>query len=44
VEISYNRFQRCISLPCDLTAAEVRLDCSNGILLVELITEENHRE
>jgi HSP20 family protein len=39
MEISYNRFQRCISLPCDLTGAEVRLDCSNGILLVELITE-----
>jgi len=44
MEISYNRFQRFISLPCDLTGAEVRVDCSNGILLIELITEGNRRE
>ena len=44
MEISYNRFERCILLPCDLTGAEVRVDCFNGILLIELITEGNNRE
>lgn len=44
MEISYNRFERCILLPCDLTGAEVRVDCFNGILLIELITEGNDRE
>ena len=44
MEISYNRFERLIPLPCDLEGAEVRVDCSNGILLIELITEDIGRE
>ena len=44
MEISYNRFERWIPLPCDLRGAEVRMDCCNGILLIELITEGNERE
>lgn len=44
MEISYNRFQRFIRIPGDLTGAKVRVECSEGILLVELITEENRRE
>ena len=44
MEISYNRFERLIPLPCDLKGAEVRVDCCNGILLIELITEGNGRE
>ena len=44
MEISYNRFERFILLPCDLKGAEVRVDCTNGILLIELITEGNSRE
>ena len=44
MEISYNRFERFIPLPCDLKGAEVRVDCTNGILLVELITEGISRE
>jgi HSP20 family molecular chaperone IbpA len=44
MEISYNRFERFIPLPCDLKGAEVRMDCTNGILLVELITEGISRE
>jgi HSP20 family protein len=44
MEISYNRFERFIPLPCDLTGAELRVDCFNGILLIELITEGNGRE
>jgi len=45
MEISYNSFQRFISLPGDLTGAEIiRIDCSNGLLLIELITEGNRRE
>ena len=44
MEISYNRFQRFIPLPCDLTRAEVRLRCSDGVLLIELMTEENRGE
>ena len=44
MEISYNRFQRFIPLPCDLTGAEVHLRCSEGILLIELNTEENPDE
>ena len=44
MEISYNRFERFIRLPCDLKGAKVRVDCCNGILLIELITEGNGRE
>lgn len=44
MEISYNRFERFIALPCDLTGAQVRVDCCDGILLVRLITEGDTRE
>ena len=41
MEISYNRFQRFIQIPGDLTGAEVHVECADGILLIELITEGN---
>lgn len=37
MEISYNRFQRSLELPCDLTHAEIRTDYRDGMLSV-LIT------
>ncbi|HEX9443105.1 MAG TPA: Hsp20/alpha crystallin family protein [Candidatus Binatia bacterium] len=36
MEISYNRFERTIDLPCELEGAEVALEAREGILLVRL--------
>ena len=44
MEISYNRFQRFIPLPHDLTDAAVHVRYSEGILLIELVTEGNPDE
>jgi HSP20 family protein len=37
MEISYNRFERTIDLPCVLDGAEVAIEGREGILLVRLI-------
>ena len=37
MEISYNRFERTIDLPCALDGAEVAIEGREGILLVRLI-------
>ena len=39
MEIAYNRFERTIELPCDLTQAQMGLEFQNGILLVRIKTE-----
>jgi HSP20 family protein len=44
MEISYNRFQRFIPLPCDLTGAEVHVEYADGVLLIRLMTEGNLSE
>ena len=36
MEISYNRFERTLELPCDLTGAEVEIGRREGILLLRL--------
>jgi HSP20 family protein len=36
MEISYNRFERMLELPCDLARAEVQLEGREGILLLRL--------
>jgi HSP20 family protein len=36
MEISYNRFERTVELPCDLEGAEVKIEGREGILLVRL--------
>src|SRR5919106_5522780 len=36
MEISYNRFERTLELPCDLEGAEVKVEGREGILLVRL--------
>jgi HSP20 family protein len=36
MEISYNRFERTLELPCDLEGAAVQLEGREGILLVRL--------
>jgi HSP20 family protein len=36
MEISYNRFERTIELPCVLDGAQVRVEGREGILLVRL--------
>ena len=36
MEISYNRFERTLELPCDLEGASVQLEAREGILLVRL--------
>jgi HSP20 family molecular chaperone IbpA len=42
MEISYNRFQRSVELPLDLTQAEIRNEYRDGMLLV-LITPRSSR-
>ena len=44
MEISYNRFERTLELPCDLEGAQIKLEGREGILLVRLICEGEHRE
>src|SRR5579871_1284662 len=39
MEISYNRFERTIEMPCNLDHARVSLEARDGILLVRMITE-----
>jgi HSP20 family molecular chaperone IbpA len=36
MEISYNRFERTLELPCDLSGAEVEIQGHEGILLLRL--------
>jgi HSP20 family protein len=36
MEISYNRFERTLRLPCELEGAEVEVEGRDGILLVRL--------
>lgn len=36
MEISYNRFERTIELPCDLAGAEAELESREGILSLRL--------
>ncbi|MDQ2695158.1 MAG: Hsp20/alpha crystallin family protein [Pseudomonadota bacterium] len=38
MEISYNRFHRCVELPCDPQRAQVSTDYRDGMLLVRLRT------
>jgi HSP20 family protein len=39
MEISYNRFERTIELPCELEQARLDSEFRNGILLVRVTTE-----
>jgi HSP20 family protein len=39
MEISYNRFERTLELPCDLDGAEVKVEGRDGILLLRLICQ-----
>ena len=41
MEISYNRFERTIELPCDLEPAEVATEYRDGMLLVRILLEQN---
>ena len=40
MEISYNRFERALELPCDLSAMAVAMDYRDGMLMVRLTCEE----
>jgi HSP20 family protein len=37
MEISYNRFERTIELPCALDGAQVHMEAREGILMVRLV-------
>lgn len=39
LEISYNRFERTIQLPCDLSATDYSLEFRYGYLLVRIATD-----
>lgn len=39
MEISYNRFERTIELPCDLKPAAITTEYRHGMLLVHIPTE-----
>jgi HSP20 family protein len=40
MEISWNRFERTVELPCSLDGARLGLELENGILLVRIVTAE----
>jgi HSP20 family protein len=44
MEISYNRFERTLELPCELDGAEIKLEGREGILLVRLTCQGENRE
>jgi HSP20 family protein len=39
LEIAYNRFERSIELPCDLSRARLATEYRQGMLLVQLLTQ-----
>ena len=39
LEISYNRFERTVELPCNVEAAQITTDYRDGMLLVHLSVE-----
>ena len=41
MEISYNRFERTIELPCDLEQADIQADYCDVMLLVRICLEGN---
>ena len=43
MEISYSRFERCITLPCDLETARIAVTCQDGMLLVQVAAEGTYR-
>jgi HSP20 family protein len=40
MEIAYNRFERILELPCDVSRAEVSTDYRDGMLLVHIEQRE----
>ncbi|MCX6625033.1 MAG: Hsp20/alpha crystallin family protein [Acidobacteria bacterium] len=40
MEISYNRFERIITLPCEVETARFTLEFRDGILLVRIVEQE----
>jgi HSP20 family protein len=43
MEIAYSRFERSISLPCNLEAARIAVEGTEGMLLVHVMTEGTQR-
>jgi HSP20 family protein len=43
MEISYNRFERTVELPCEVEGAEIEMECREGILLVRLTCQGEQR-
>jgi HSP20 family protein len=40
LEITYSRFERVLTLPCDLEQAELRSECTDGWLLLHIDCEQ----
>jgi HSP20 family protein len=38
MEISYSKFERCVHLPCDVSANDLSIEYKNGFLLVHVNT------
>jgi len=43
MEISYNRFERIITMPCELESAKFSLEFRDGILLIRIVGLEGGR-
>ena len=41
MEISYNRFERSLEMPVNLSSARVTIEARNGLVLVRMVTEGN---
>lgn len=42
LEISYSHFERSISLPASITMDSIRWECSDGMLRIQLNTQDYH--
>ncbi len=43
LEITYNRFERTVHLPCEVDATSISLEYRNGILLVRINAKGRHK-
>jgi len=44
MEIAYSRFERSLTIPCDLDEANVTAECREGMLLIRIQTERREEE
>lgn len=44
MEITYNRFERTIELPCELERADISVEYQDGLLLVRVVMNQEEEQ